>query len=71
MNTKYKNLVCLHVVRFHEFFQDSPWIKYEKANKGRFTVGGMGKAFWFMTALFLKRYKLRPKVKRFHNILTS
>ena len=42
-------------------YQELPWKKY-KISKAKRTVTGLGKAFWFMTALYLKRYRARKGV---------
>ena len=48
-------------------YQEPPWKKFKlsKAKSLRLSVNGIGKALWFMSSLYQKRYRVRNRVNFF------
>ena len=60
--TFHQEMLNYHLSPSYEY-QEPIWQKYRAdQNKEKKTVNGLGKALWFMSSLYLKRYRMRKSV---------
>ena len=69
--TFHQEMLNYHLSPSYEY-QEPIWQKYRAdQNKEKKTVNGLGKALWFMSSLYLKRYRMRKSVSTYYHSLTS
>ena len=58
----HQEMLNYHLSPSYEY-QEPLWRKYKRdESKPKRTVGGLGRALWFFTSLYVKRYRIRKKV---------
>ena len=69
--TFHQEMLNYHLSPSYEY-QEPIWQKYRAdQNKEKKTVNGLGKALWFMSSLYLKRYRMRKSVSTYYHSWTS
>ena len=65
--TFHQEMLNYHLSPSYEY-QEPIWQKYRAdQNKEKKTVNGLGKALWFMSSLYLKRYRMRKSVSTYYH----
>ena len=68
--TFHQEMLNYHLSPSYEY-QECLWKRYKSNPDQKMSVSGLGRALWFMTSLYVKRYQLRKPAYIFYGTMTG
>ena len=68
--TFHQEMLNYHLSPSYEY-QECLWKRYKSNPDKKMSVSGLGRALWFMTSLYVKRYQLRKPAYIFYGTMTG